>query len=771
MAASENYDEIDVDAPPPSSKNFVDLEQESLLGQSQEEANETPFSFDENVPNLVPVFEADPVAAKFLENLVQECYDEFKTSWDKNSSYRQKTAESWRLLYCDLPPKNKPYENCANAAIPLALQNVVRYTNKIETEIFGDWSAVFNFIPTNPTAELIAPIVTEHSNWQVRTRITGFKRQMARGLLIFAVAGDVVCHSYYDPVTRRNCHEILTCDDFVTPYTHVSVAPDFSDVPWVARRIPFFKNKLKQMRNEWSNVDKVVSHTAPEYGSGEADTELREAIASHLGEDAFGQQRGEYEIIHYEGWLKLLGQDDERYCQLIFDLTTKTPLKLSIHETADYAERYRFQYQQQEAQQYQSSMMQFQQMQQQQIGAAQQSFAQAAAAPPGHPAETPLAEQGHQILAQQLPPPPNKPAWMLQDGQQPLPPKKTPIHMFSHGVCLEPMLGNLGVGIGRIDSQLNLATNTVWSQFLDAATLGNGKTFITASNVDFRSPFKIGPGVFNKAKNVMPSDLQNAFYELDFGQANPQLLQAAESLMGFAEQASSTPDLMSGAAGKSGETARGIQARLEQINAMIAVPTGRFADFVIQIMKNNCKLNRTFMSDEEIFYVNRFNDDFNMNSKEMIKAARDFYDNEYEIELCSDLQFKSRAQKVSEADEITQLPNAMPELQSNFAFKYQAIKQSLEARGLHKIARTLLGPPPPLPANTFGLPPWAPNTAMNPSPAPGAPPPPPGGQPGQSPQQGKPSGPQQKPQGKPPQGPPNQGPPPGPQPPQGPPNQ
>lgn len=319
--------------------------------------------------------------------------------------------------------------------------------------------------------------------------------------------------------------------------------------------------------------------------------------------------------------------------------------------------------------------------------------------------------------------------------------------MFSHGVCLEPMLGNLGIGIGRIDSQLNLATNTVWSQFLDAATLGNGKTFITAGNVDFRSPFKIGPGVMNKAKNVMPSDLANAFKELDFGAANPQLLQAAGQLMQFGEQASSTPDLMSGAAGKSGETARGYQGRVEQVNSMLQVPAGAFADFVLQIMKNNCTLNKTFMDESEIFYVNRFNEDMEMHGSEMVKVAREFYDNPWEIELVSDMQFKSRAQKISEADEIVQLPNAMPELQMNVALKYEAVYQALKARGLQRMARTLLGPRPPIPQNTFGLPPGTPNTAIGPE---MMPPPMPGAPPGQGP----PGPPGQPPQGGPPQGPP-----------------
>ncbi len=706
--------QIEVEDEPQEPLGYVDTELENQISEPEVDPAETPFVFDEDASNLVPVFESHPDGVKALKKLVEQCHEEFKTSWDKNAGYRQKVAESWRVLYCDLPPKNKPYENCANAAIPLALQNVVRYTNKIINEVFGDWSGVFNFLPTNPKAELIAPIVTEHSNWQIRNRIVGFKRQQHRGVLIFAVAGDVVCHSYYDPVSKKNCHEILTCDDFVTPYTHCSTSPDFSDVPWVARRIPFFKTKLKAMaKTGWSNIDKVTSYEPPEYTNTDADTELRNTIAEHQLEDPFGQQKGEYEIIHYEGWLELPGQPNERYCQLIFDLCSKQPIKLTIHEKADYSERYRYEYQTNELKEYQMALEQYMMMYQQQQQQSQMFAMQAASLPQGSPEVGMLVQQAQQVAQQPLPPPPNKPSWMASDETVPEQPAKTPIFMFAHGVCLEPMLGNLGIGIGRIDSQLNLATNTVWSQFLDAATLGNGKTFITAGNVDFKSPFKIGPGVFNKAKGVMPSDLANAFKELTFGEANPQLIMAADKLMNFGEQASSTPELMSGAAGKSGETARGIQSRVEMMNAMLAVPATKYADFVLQIMKNNCKLNRTFMGEEEIFYVNRFNEDMEMSGSEMVKAAREFYDNEFEIELISDMQFKSRAQKVSEADEIVQLPNAMPELQFNYAFKYYAVKRALEARGMVRASRKLLGPPPPLPMNTFGLPPGTPGTAQS----------------------------------------------------------
>lgn len=703
---------IEVLQPPEEDPGYVDDELEVPI----EPTEEKPLIIDPDSKNLVVDLEGSDEGKKFLQKLVQEVHDEFMQAWDKNSAYREKVAEAWRVLFCDLPPKSKPFEHCANAAIPLALQNVIRLTNKMTTEIFGDWTEIYNFIPSNPKSESVAPVVTQHANWQVRCRKPGYKRQMKRAILIFAVAGDVACHTYYDPVTRQNVDDVLTCDDYVVPYSHVSVNPDFSDVPWIARRFPYYKHRLKQMgkRAGWANVEKVTAYDAPEYTNGQAETTLRNTVSEFMGEDPFGQKKGEYEIIQYEGWMELPGIEDELYCQLIFDLCSKIPLKLTVHMKAPYHERARYEAQMQEFQQFQQQTQQLEMATQQKEMMVQGLVAQAQSLPQDSPDVGTLVQQAQAAQGQPLPPPPMPPTWMADGQMEPEPPRKDPVYMFSHGVCLEPILGNLGIGLGRIDGQLNIATNTVYSMFLDASALGNGKTFITASNVDFASPFRIGPGVINKAKNIMPSDLQNGIMPLDFGSANPQLIEAADRFMQFGEQSMGTSEILSGEPGKSGETARGFQGRAEQANAMMRVPTMALADFAIQVMKNNCKLNAVFCSEEEIFYVNRYNEDLQVAGSQMVKAAREMYDNEYEIELVSDLQFRSRAQKVSEADEIVQLPNAMPDLAYNYAFKYHAIRESLKARGFHKIARTLLGPPPPLPQNTFGLPPGTPGTAIGP---------------------------------------------------------
>ena len=120
-------DNIDIEVlqPPEEDPGYEDTEKEPPA----EKADEEGLVIDPESSNLVADLEASDEGKKFLRRLVDDVHDEFMQAWDKNSAYREKVAEAWRVLFCDLPPKSKPYENCANAAIPLALQNIVRLTN------------------------------------------------------------------------------------------------------------------------------------------------------------------------------------------------------------------------------------------------------------------------------------------------------------------------------------------------------------------------------------------------------------------------------------------------------------------------------------------------------------------------------------------------------------------------------------------------------------------------------------------------------------------
>jgi hypothetical protein len=120
------------------------------------------------------------------------------------------------------------------------------------------------------------------------------------------------------------------------------------------------------------------------------------------------------------------------------------------------------------------------------------------------------------------------------------------------------------------------------------------------------------------------------------------------------------------------------------------------------------------------------------------------YDRPYDVEISADLKFTSTAQRISEADALVQMPNAVPEMAQNLAFKYETVVKTLEARNRYDLI-ALLGKPP-APPEMFGLPTSPPAPPPGMMPPPGAPPGPGGPPPGPpGPPQGKPPGPPRPP--------------------------
>ena len=134
-----------------------------------------------------------------------------------------------------------------------------------------------------------------------------------------------------------------------------------------------------------------------------------------------------------------------------------------------------------------------------------------------------------------------------------------------------------------------------------------------------------------------------------------------------------------------------------------------------------------------------------------MSVGRELYDRPYDVEISADLKFTSTSQRVSEADALVQLPNAVPEMAQNFAFKQAVISKSLEARNRYDLMG-LLGQAPP-PPQFYGMPTSPPAPPPGMAPPPGAPPQ--GGPPQPSNDNGKP--PQQQAPQPPPQQPPQQG--------------
>jgi hypothetical protein len=201
----------------------------------------------------------------------------------------------------------------------------------------------------------------------------------------------------------------------------------------------------------------------------------------------------------------------------------------------------------------------------------------------------------------------------------------------------------------------------------------------------------------------------------------------------FGSNGMQSPEVLSGEPGKSGETYRGLAARIEQATKQMSVVTGKYRDFVEQILRNNALLNSFYLRDEEIAMV--AND--KLGQMQEIRVSRQLYERNYSVKIMADLRFTSTAQRIAEADEIVEFSLKVPILAQNPDFQWVATKEALEARGKSHLVQ-FMGP---LPSQAYkqALAQWE-QAAMQAA-AQGQPPPPkplpPGTQPAQTQQGGQ----------------------------------
>ncbi len=713
---------------------------------------------DESLPNLVEVLMKTKAGQEALKALSTQIFEETERAKESHTEYCEKAAKNWKLFAGDLPPKEHPFKDCANLHVPVAIENTMRIVFHAYGELFGDWSNVFGVLPMGPEDDITAQILSVHANWQFRQQIKGFKRQQHRGLLQFFFIGDVTIHSYWDSYCKANAHDVLNTDEFLTPYSHVTTSPDYSDLPWYARVLHKYKHELEEMRGEWFDVDAVCEHKHPSWDDSEDPMELSTAANETAGiQKPDVDPRAPFKLYWYEGYLKLPEQDRERFCQVIMDPTTKAILLLQILETENWQDKLRFEAQTAELEQYRTGLQMHEQAQQHlETSLMQAQDAANQASMMGDYAGLDNAQRAMQELSSSpLPPPPEPPVWMVNPEdplEQPEPIRMEPIRLFTHGVCIEPMAGNKGLGIGRQLCDLNRVANTVTNQFIDSASLANVKTVIH-DGINFKNPYNHAPGAVNVVDGLAGS-LRDHLMPFDFPPANGQLMDVADRVQGYAQKAAASPEVLSGEAGKSGETYRGLAARVEQATKVLSVATSKYRDSFEQVAKNNAFLNSVYLPDEEIFEVSnhaligfpQLQSQPDPVTGQMLppklKVGRAMYERNYQVEFRCDLRFTSMSQRISEADEMVAMSmpgTGHPMLAANPAFQYYAIKKALLARGANDFVY-LLGPPPPLGMMMPppGVPPGGPPGAGGPPRGPdnATPPEPPnGGAPGPQPAQ------------------------------------
>lgn len=681
----------------------VDIEDEQELDASQ---------VDENAANLVPFYQQSEDGKKFLETLAKQVVEDFERAWDSGDEYRGRREEDYRVLTGYLQKKSFPFDGCANAHAPLMLERLLRLSSTLFAEIFTNHDRIFDVAPTGPDDNFVTEILSRHGDWQFKNVLTDFLRQQHRGLQEFVAVGSVFAHSYYDGL--RNRHDILTCEEFVIPYVWTTVETDLSDVPYKVKVLRKYRHELEALAEdgEWVGIEDVIEGEPPPQHE-EPDTVVRQTVAQHEGiQPADDDPSAPYKFYQYVGWAKLPGGKRQRPIEAIVDAKTHTVCKLFVAEVEDWRDRARYDREMQEWMAWQANMAAFQQVQ-----AQEQQVRQRLGMPDVEAMERDMLMA--QLDAEPMQPPP-PPPWMKSEEQQlrgPAPVKKKPINMFSHGVCIENPMGSMGLSYGAILADENRMADEALNRFYDAATLANCFSLLIPENLNIEAgsiPF--GPGKITRVRGVTGDQLRSSLVELRPSPANTQLVDLARMAHEWGDGVT-VSGIVSGEPGKSGETYRGVATRLERATKQLSVAGLKYLDFLGQIIKNNAYLNSVYLPDNEI--VDVVND---LGITDQASVTKEMYRRDYRVTFTADVRFASQAQKIAEADEIVQMVQAIPPLQSNSAFVYAALKEVLQARGKHDLV-PLLGPPPPPPQGPL-------NTAPPPPPAgpggpggPGGPPP------------------------------------------------
>lgn len=693
---------------------------------------ELDVGFDENSANLVEAFMATPDGKKALKEIATTVKENFDEAWDATTEYRERMGRDWTLFTGELPEKTFPYADAANCHVPIMLENTTRLCFRAFAELFGDWDNVCGVAPLGPGDEEVAQLITLHSNWQLRQQIPDFKRQMFRGMLMFFVHGDVTCHSWYDLDVQRNRHEFMTADEFVVPYNYIDLMPDYSDTPYRVKVLRRYKHQLEKMRDTWYDVDAVIDKRTPSW-SDDPDQELSKEIAETQGVEETDSSAA-YKLLWYEGWLELPNQERERFCKVILDPVSMAILELSIFEYPNWQDSQRFDAQMKELGDYRAQKGLFDQQTQEQAATMTGLQDTLTTAAPEMGDEQMAAAQDALAQAQQIHTtlsPPVPPLWVKDPedpAETPEPARKDPVHLFTHFVLIEPLVGNLGIGYGRMQADFNRAANTMMNQSVDAATMGNCGCFIKSDLVKFseKQNTEIRPGAMISVTGVSGSELKDNIMPLDFKGANPQLMESVKDIYGWGQSSMQAPSVLSGDPGKSGETFRGIAARIEQATKQTSVSTRKFGDGVEWVLKCNAFLNSIHLADEEIFHVALESGQQKVLQEK--KIGRRLYERNYNFEIRADLRFVTQSMRIQEADELLTMLKDHPQLTTDIALVWQIMAGVFRARGREDLV-AFLGPAPPPPPTPFGIPPPPPPGMMPPMP-PNGPLPPNGAPPG-----------------------------------------
>lgn len=544
-----------------------------------------------------------------------------------------RSREPWKAKYKDCTKaalqmyeqKTSPWEGASNVKFPIITVAALNFQSRAFPQLVSSPDLVKCSVTgddTDGSETQKAERISTFMSYQLLVQDEEWKEDTDRLLFMLPIVGCLVRKTYFNPITGRNCSEVIMPEDFVVSYFTRSLAqcPRATVILHQSERI--VKNKTIQ--------EYYIPAELGQISQGEDSNRIYDALLSERGyirpENDPSEERP---ILEQYTYFDLDGDDYAEPYIITVDLSSRKMLRLTPNFTPSNIKY-------DTDGQIQAIKNQMQQTVQQPLppNATEQQNKQ----------ELLRRQSDLQSMSEQI--------QALQKQSRII--DIEPIQYFTKYPFVPSPDGSFyDIGFGQLLFPINAAIDTLINQLTDAGTLQNSNVGFAASNARLRgADFRFRPNEFKRV-DVPAGSLKDAIMPLPVNQPSQVLLSLMELLISYAERISSTTDVMVGETPGQNTPATTTMAAMEQAQKIFSGILLRLYRAESSEFRKLYKLNSIYLNPIQYY---------NMLGTGTSRAAfqQDFTGDPNRVDPQADPTVSSDAQRLGRAQAVLSMSATIP---------------------------------------------------------------------------------------------------------------
>lgn len=186
---------------------------------------------------------ADSLDEKVLNEIGSAVCEGYDFDNESCSDWRESNKEALELARQVKDGRTYAGETVSDVKYPIIASAAIQYAARAYPAIVRNEEVVKSRIigkdDENGTKAARGERITSHMNYQIMERMDGWEDDMDRLLVRHAIIGDYFKKTYYDPIKRKNCSELVSPEDLVVFYN----APSFEKTQRKTHRLEYSHNE------------------------------------------------------------------------------------------------------------------------------------------------------------------------------------------------------------------------------------------------------------------------------------------------------------------------------------------------------------------------------------------------------------------------------------------------------------------------------------------------------------------------------------------------